>query len=702
MTEMQDALWWGVALLAVLAWLRWRGGDVHPLQRDGQAVRESILPPGMVLQPVHTPSMERFSSHLLQAEERHRFALEASGDAWWDWRVDSDRFEFAPRWAQMLGYAGLEPGAQFRHWEALVHQQDRFALHSALKPCLDGDSELFRIEFRARRKDGDYCWILARAKVFERDAQGRALRLVGCFSDIQEQRRAEAALREAEQRWQYALEGSDAGVWDWDLCRGHVYRSARWHEQLGYSRAEVAPTPAAWEALVHPDDLQRVLIERQKHFEGKSPAFCAELRIRRRDGRYVWMQIRARTVTRGSDGEPLRIIGTQTDIGARKQAELERMQLLAERQSMAERLQLQLDCMPIASLILNMDERVEYWNPAAECLFGQAADEAIGRSLPELLSADEQGPLMNELRMRLGGDELTTYGEFDCHARDGRLLHCEWHNTTLRDGGRARVLAMIMDISQKRRVHRQVVQTNAELERRVRERTGELEAANRELEAFSYSVAHDLRAPLRAIEAYTRIMEEEHALNLHPEVMQYFERVRVNSTRMSQLIDDLLALARIGRRALVMQEVDMQQLAAIVLEEVCAAHPSTEIVVGALPTVQGDPVLLHQVLGNLFDNALKFCARAQQPRVSLECESGADEFIFVVRDNGVGFDMDHAQKLFGVFQRLHGMSEYEGTGVGLAIVQRAMQRQRGRVWAEGRSGEGASFYFSLPRLAMGL
>ena len=777
--------------------------------------------------PWQTPPQTEGPS-ALGAYDRIRYAIEGSGDAWWDWRIDTDTIDYSPCWAHMLGYPAHEIGARFKQWEALLHPQDRFDLHAALKPCLSGHAERFRVEFRARRQDGDYRWILARGKVFARDAEQSARRILGTFSDVQDQRRAEVALREAEQRWQYALEGSDAGVWDWDLRSGKIYRSARWHEQLGYTREEVGATPMAWEALVHPEDLPRALRQRQQHFKGQTPAFCSELRVRRSNGEYIWMQIHGRVVARGLHGEPLRMIGTQTDIAARKQAELEVSQLLSDREAMAKRLQLQLDRMPIASIILNGQEEVEYWNPAAERMFGHNAGAAIGRSLPQLLEIESQCPLMHELRMRLSGNEETTHAEFDCYAKDGRLLHCEWHNTTLRDAGTTRVLAMVMDVSTKRRaahalaqserryrtlvelspdgivklsegklqyaneaflrmlgasgpeevvgkefasffaeseqeavrermhamddgregagsgtaeysmhtiagtafdadvraagflwrnkrmvqvvvrdvtvrrrVHKQVVQLNSELERRVRERTADLEAANRELEAFSYSVAHDLRAPLRAIEAYTRILEEEHGAGLSGDAFQYFERVRVNSTRMAHLIDDLLALARVGQCGLVTGDVDMQRLAATVLEEVKAAYPPADVSVGSLPVVQGDPALLHQVLANLLDNALKFCARATNPQVSLSCETSPAEFIFEVSDNGVGFEMSYAPKLFGVFQRLHGMSEYEGTGVGLAIVQRAMQRQRGRVWAESRPNAGASFYFALPRAKLG-
>ncbi len=235
-----------------------------------------------------------------------------------------------------------------------------------------------------------------------------------------------------------------------------------------------------------------------------------------------------------------------------------------------------------------------------------------------------------------------------------------------------------------------------ELERRVDERTAELQAANRELEAFSYSVAHDLRAPLRAIDGFTRILADDLGGRLDASLARSLERVHLNVARMAQLIDDLLAFARIGRRELELVEVDTGALCRAVGDELHGAYPQSELALAELPVVRGDPTLLRQVFANLIGNALKFSARAERPRVEIGCERANGHHVFHVRDNGVGFSMAYAHKLFGVFQRLHGPQEFEGTGVGLAIVQRALQRHHGRPWAEGEPGKGATFYFALP------
>ena len=246
------------------------------------------------------------------------------------------------------------------------------------------------------------------------------------------------------------------------------------------------------------------------------------------------------------------------------------------------------------------------------------------------------------------------------------------------------------------RLHERVRRHAEELERRVAERTAELEAVNRELESFSYSVSHDLRAPLRAIDGFARMLEEDYGARLDEEGRRLLGVVRSSSRRMGQLIDDLLDFSRLGRQAMAPRVVDMAAL----VREVAAmlTHGgNTSVEVAALPAAQADAALLRQVWANLIGNAIKYSGKRGEPCVAVGGSAEAGENVYWVRDNGVGFDMRYADKLFGVFQRLHGADEFPGTGVGLAIVQRVVARHGGRVWAESRPGEGACFYFSLPR-----
>jgi PAS domain S-box-containing protein len=280
---------------------------------------------------------------------------------------------------------------------------------------------------------------------------------------------------------------------------------------------------------------------------------------------------------------------------------------------------------------------------------------------------------------------------------DGSIRHLHSQGKVVLDeGGRPlRLAATLQDITE-RKVSEQAIQ---ELNRELQARMTELSLANKELEGFSYSVSHDLRAPLRAIDGFSRMLLEDFGTQAKGDARRYLDVIMANARKMGQLIDDLLAFSRMGRKSLESLLIDMDKLVKDVVEELRQQSPgrSLEFRIGALPSAQGDPAMFRQVCTNLLSNAVKY-SRGRDPAViAVGAEENEKEVVYSVSDNGVGFEMEFAHKLFGVFQRLHSTKEFEGTGVGLALVQRIVQRHGGRVWADGKVGTGATFYFALPK-----
>lgn len=280
---------------------------------------------------------------------------------------------------------------------------------------------------------------------------------------------------------------------------------------------------------------------------------------------------------------------------------------------------------------------------------------------------------------------------------DGRTYDIHDFPFTERDGSKC-ILETGIDVTERKRAEEEVRQLNRDLEQRVEARTAQLTAANKELEAFAYSISHDLRAPLRAVDGFSQIIEEDYGPKLDVEGKRLLGVVRAETRKMGRLIDDLLSFSRTGRCEMNMTGIDMNGLARSIYNELTALNPgrNVDIRVGDLPAASGDQSMVRQALVNLMSNAVKFTRTRETAVIEISGEGRDVENVYAVKDNGVGFDMQYAHKLFNVFQRLHAAEEFEGTGVGLAIVQRIIHRHGGRVWAEGVAGQGAAFYFSLP------
>ncbi|MEO0534024.1 MAG: PAS domain S-box protein [Cyanobacteria bacterium P01_A01_bin.123] len=392
------------------------------------------------------------------------------------------------------------------------------------------------------------------------DPGGNFIEFQAVGRDITDLKEAEAALRESEARWQFALEGSGDGVWDWNLQTNTLFYSRQWKAMLGYAEDEIGDSLFEWDSRIHPDDKAQAYADTYQHFRGETIIYQNEHRLRCKDGSYKWILDRGQVIEWAAEGQPLRVIGTHTDITSRKQAEAQIQQYAAQ-----------------------------------------------------------------------------------------------------------------------------------------------LEASNRELEAFAYSVSHDLRAPLRAIDGFSKALLEDYGETFDEEGQDYFDRIRKNVTRMGMLIDDLLNLSRVSRSEIRYIKVDLTALVHELVAELQTLSPErhVDVVIAPEATVWADATLMRVMMTNLLQNAWKFTSHHPTARIEFGMVHQGGQSTYFVRDDGAGFDMAYAKMLFGVFQRLHGIHEFPGTGIGLATVQRAIHRHGGRVWAEGVVEQGATFYFTLPQYTFG-
>jgi two-component system cell cycle sensor histidine kinase/response regulator CckA len=402
-----------------------------------------------------------------------------------------------------------------------------------------------------------------------------------------------------------------------------------------------------------------------------------------KDRREVPVMINASRIT-DPQGRPLGVIGVIRDMTALRQAETA---LEAERR----RLFSLLEEMPAYVNLKAPDYSLKFANRFFRERFGDPGGRLCYQVMRGRETPCEECPVMAVIKTQEPQEREWTH-------QGGRTYRTYDYPFADSDGSPL-VLELGIDITDRKRAEEEIRQLNEELEQRVEKRTAQLEAANRELESFSYSVSHDLRAPLRAIDGFSRILLKDYARGLDAEGQRFLEIIRANTQKMGQLIDDLLAFSRLGRREMKAADLDMDALVRDVVGELQETLGDRTVQWDLKPLcgARGDRALMRQVWINLLGNALKFTRSQGAAVIEVSCRTEGDEDIYSVKDNGVGFDMEYAPKLFGVFQRLHREEEFEGTGVGLALVQRIVQRHGGRVWAEGEVGRGATFSFALPR-----
>ncbi|MDI1238572.1 MAG: ABC transporter substrate-binding protein [Polaromonas sp.] len=460
---------------------------------------------------------------------------------------------------------------------------------------------------------------------------------------------------------------------------------------VGYSEAELQAMDTR--ELTHPDDRARYAAQRDRMLAGELESFSDEKRYVKKDGSAVWVHSTV-SMVRSLSGEATHIISVTEDITERRaiQDKLRQSEALLRIAGRTARiggwmLDLPGNHVVWSDEVCNIHEVPPGTRPSLEqALEFYGSPEWRGRIEAVVQACIDTGaPFDEEL-------EITSAG--------GRRVWVRVIGEVVRDdsGKVIRLHGSTQDITERKQAQESILRLNAELEERVRQRTSQLEALNRELEAFSYSVSHDLRSPLNTIDGFSQLIERMASEKVGAQGKHYLSRIRAGTRQMGELIEGLLSLAKLSRDPLRAGPVDLAKIARQVVQACREREPErvVEIHIQENLLVLGDPLLLSVVIQNLLGNAWKFTSMQPLARIDVGCKTGTDgEAVYFVRDNGAGFDMAYADKLFGTFQRLHSSTDYAGTGIGLATVKRVIERHGGRVWAEAAEGLGATFYFTL-------
>lgn len=469
-----------------------------------------------------------------------------------------------------------------------------------------------------------------------------------------------------------------------------TYQSPSVERITGFA-IEDAQDKTAFE-FIHPDDLKGAMDFFGKVVANPGVPLKNQYRLQHKQGHYISIE---GTITNLLHEENVKaVIINYRDVTEQVQAE-------KELKALNERLLFHINNSPLGFIEWDGQLRVKAVSKKAEEIFGWTQDEYINAEKNGYsLEYEEDRPWVNRIMQQLLSGEIErSSAQNRNYTKDGRVIWCEWFTSAMKDkDGKVNTLfSLVQDITLRKEVEKEIKELNENLEQRVRERTVELTLANKDLEAFSSTVSHDLRAPARAIKSFAKLIQEEYGEGMKPKEKELFSFIEDSGNRMSEIIDDLLKLARYGNEQLKLEPVNMELLVQGIWLNINRLSASNAILdLKELATVNVDKSMMLQVVINLLSNAIKYSTKKDKPVISVWCEQTKENVTFYFKDNGAGFDMKNYPRLFMAFQRFHSQRDFEGTGVGLSLVKRIIGKHGGTVGAEAKVDEGATFYFTLP------
>ncbi|MEE9910478.1 MAG: PAS domain S-box protein [Deltaproteobacteria bacterium] len=660
---------------------------------DGRVVRmiEGAVPlfdasgrvRGAVAAGADVTRLRTVEEELRRTTERFEMAQHAAEVGAWDWDILTGRIWWS---GQMFHLFGLDPesvSASFEAWESIIHPEDREAAGLRIRQALQ-EHKILNSDYRIVLPGGPVRWINAVGEG-QYDDRDRPVRMLGVCIDITGRKWAETALRESEQRLEFHFENSPLAVVEWNADFVVTRWSSEAERIFGWKKDEVIGRRIDTLNLIYEDDLLVVNGVVEGLVRGRASKVVSANRNCTKSGAVIEC-IWHNSVIVNAGGRMESVLSLVEDVTEQKR--IEQAILLAK-----EEWERTFDTVPDLIAILDNQHRILRVNKAMSERLGVVPASCVGLHCHEAVHGMGQPPAFCPHSLTCGDGRQHIAEVHEPHLGGDFLVSTTPLND--REGRCIGSVHVARDITARRQAENLLARQTAMLQ----ERTAQLESANQELESFSYSVSHDLRAPLRAIDGISRIILRQQGDQFDEQTRRQFEMIRDNTRMMGVLIDHLLSFSRVQKTGMKVESIDMDRTAREVWDEIRKAHPerALEFKMTGLPPGSGDQTLIRQVIFNLLDNAVKFTKYREPGFIEMGGDRESDKTIYWIRDNGAGFDMAYYDKLFGVFQRLHSVEEYEGTGVGLATVQRIINRHGGRVWAEGKENGGATFYFALPQ-----
>ena len=574
--------------------------------------------------------------------------------------------------------------------------------------------------------DGYAVQVVLNGSIIERDGEKY---IWSSIENIAKRKLTDKALKESEERFKYAMKASKDGLFDWNLETNEIYYSPRWKKILGYDDNELPNDFSVWEKSTNQDDVKKSWELQQKLISKQIERFVLEFKMKHKDGHWVDILSQAEAVC-NDNGKAIRIVGTHTDITERKKAEQELINTkeIAEENEYKFKAYSQNSTIAIYTTDANGD--CIYANSKWLKIAGLTFEESLGKGWLKAIHPEDKN-YVKENWYKSVQSNGSWFFEYRFKTPKGKVTYVEGTAKPVynKENKLIGYLGSNFDLTERKKAEKKIIKLNQELELRVKERTQELEKqtselkesqdallylledmneskeqlsksneqlemANKEMEAFSYSVSHDLRAPLTRLDGFSTILTDLYKHKLDVKGVHYLNRIRASSSKMEQLINDMLSLSRISRQEISKSMVDISEVSKKIINVFKISDPKRNVKVKIKDSIKilCDPKLIGILLENILSNAWKFTSKNTKASIEIGTKVINNKKVIFIKDNGVGFDSTYVEKVFLPFQRLHTESEFEGTGIGMATVKRIIKRHNAEIWGESKLGEGSTFY----------